>query len=1337
MKRLGKLFGQRSMNKPGEARRRPARRSLRNETLEKRQLLAGDALPGHNYWMPEDVSGDWKVTPRDALLVLNHISRNRGDNSLDTMESGQLGYFPDVTGTNTVTPLDALTVLNRIRRGEGEAQEVLQLHLNPRTADNEPFSASAFNPDSRELTVQPGDPFLLEVLYSDLRQRGIFDPPLEGLFQIATDIVFDSDAIEPLLTETQIITFSSLTGVADGEFLIAFDDAPGETVSMGVLDFAQRRGAAIRDAIDALGRDDLGDVTVIRFDGLEYDVRFNDLGVANIDLPNLVITPQLVDGNGDPFEANVDVRDVPPVVNGALNPAAVPLNLNFNSRSISELREELAPGTTGPTQYFGTVGAPAGSFDAGVGLVGLGGTAPVLATGFDQGWPAVSTEIYGLPTDGSGNPPPLPDPFVAFTIPVRAAGGLTSEPVRVANNSLDGTGNFLFDGVNDENGNGGNGAIPGELIRIDDADGTGVIFVTTAEAQVEVSAGDGSLEAVQNGPDVTIDLQALVTVENGQGLPIEIELVDLPDASLGSLQVDAAGVATFSPTDQAGSTEFTYRATVAGVVSNLGTISVTVAEEQVVVVEAEDAQMPEAIRNGPPVTLDLRPSVTVSGGGEPTFELVSQDGPGTVEVSSEGIASYTPGGQTGVTSFIYRATANGVSDTGNVTVNVVAPQVNAEPGTLTAAQAGDAVTINLRNRVSVPGIPDAEPTIVITEQPVFGGATFDSATGLASYTPPADQFGQTSFQYSATFDGVTATATITVNVTEVEEEVTITADDAVLDADEGGQPVTINLLNLVEVTGTTNEPSLQITADPAFGQVSLNAATGVATYTPPSDQSGTTSFEYSATVNGQSATGVVTVNVAAAPEEVVVVAGDATRQAEEDGPAITIDLLDLVTVDGSDQTPLISLLNQPNLGTVSLDEATGVATYTPPADGFGSTSFDYQATVGDASDSGRITIEIAPIESPPIARDVNFNVVANTPTSFTSAQLTANDSPAQPNPSGDPPLVTAAAAIAGVTAGTVEFNAENNTVTYTPPADFTGQDRFEYTITSEGQTASAEVIINVQDFQGSTVSGSIFMDFIESRENPVRNGVRDSSEPAVGGVPVRLTSPASDNVLGESIDWTVWTNAEGEYAFGDVAPGNYTITFDSPETLIFGQRVDSDGVATGGSGRSFTVTVGPEGGAQLDGLNFTVWGRRGAAAGTGSILVSDYLRFNPNAPGNVDDPTFGLATMILDTDSGQQQTFELSEGFDGVLFAQIALSRSRDTAILTVVREDLTAQTFALSRTDGDFAVSTNGAVVRVLRNIDSMTPLGSLDEALEQEFGQYREAVDRVLAQFGIDPLF
>ena len=1397
MKQLVKLFGRQARNQATEVPRRSVKRPLRNETLESRQLLAGDLLIAHNYAAPEDVNADWNVTPLDALLVLNHISKNGGNPSLEGIDPDEIEHYLDVSGDNQVTPLDALLVLNRIARGEAMS-EVLELQVNPRTAGDEAFSAAAFNASTRELTVGVDEIFNLEVLYRDLRPSGIGNPKL-GAFAIYADVLFDpagEGVLQPVLTETQFLQFSSsIRQSSGGEIDFTFPDST-ETITVDFEDFVTGIGTEsaeeaaarnIREAIEQLG---YSDVTVQPLPGapessLDFLIRYNDFSLVDQDIPNLVVTPRL----NNTVTAQVD--DIKPRnPDGSINNAAIPFNLSFDSRTMREPRDE-----SSGDSFFGFAGSQVGNFDAAVGFTDVGAVGELL--------------VNGWPDAGLGA---LPDPFDAFSIPVRLTQPIENLRIFIDPPTPGATTNLMYGSPSEVPADlirieydvepfiAGNGTINTEVdtpatIDLDNlfiesglADGTGVLFVnavtdtsnvdnstvryeidsqpargvasldgsvityTPAAGDVTIEpltfsytafmgsrsstgtisinidgeipeltvvANDGSLTAVENGGPVTIDLAALVAVTGSSATPT---FTVGGNPARGSVQVDGT-IATYTPAaDEIGTDSFTYTATV-GDVSDSGTIAVTIEAAPVVTVVADDGSL-TAVENGGPVTIDLAPLVAVTGStAAPTFTVGGNPARGSVEIDGS-IATYTPAAdEVGADSFTYTATVGDVSATATISVTIeAAPVVTimADDGSLTAVENGGPVTIDLAELVAVTG-STATPTFTIDGNPTRGSVVINGT--VATYTPAADEIGADSFIYTASIGDVSDSGTIAVTI-EAAPVVTVVANDGSLDAVENGGPVTIDLAPLVAVTGSTATPVFTIGGNPTRGSVVIDGT--VATYTPAADEAGTDSFIYTATVGGVSDSGTIAVTIAAAPQ-VTVVANDGSLNAVENGGPVTINLAPLVAVTGSTAAPVFTITGQPTRGTVSVSN--GTATYTPSSNQFGTDTFVYRATVNGVSDTGTITVTIAPIEMPPVARDDNFNVVAGVSTTFSSVQLTNNDDAARPNPSGQRPLVTAATAIAGTTVGTVTFNAGDNSVTYTPTAGFTGTDSFRYTITSEGQTASAIVTVSVRDFVPSTISGMVFTDFIESISNPVRNGIRDADEPAVGGVPIRLQSAAGDNALGEAVDRVIWTNADGGYRFTNVAPGRYTVTFEMPNTLVFGMRANSSGLPVDGWERSFEIEIGSEGGATVSGLNFTVIGRTGSAAGSGSLLTSDYLVTDPSAPQNINNPNFGLLTMVVNPATREQQLFEVTTGFDDVLFAEIAVSQSGETALLTVIMDDGAVRTYGLSREAGDFVVSANEAVVKVLRNLNSLTQLDSADAIVEAQYGNYRNAVDQVLA--------
>ncbi|RLC14201.1 MAG: hypothetical protein DRI57_14825, partial [Deltaproteobacteria bacterium] len=94
-----------------------------------------------------------------------------------------------------------------------------------------------------------------------------------------------------------------------------------------------------------------------------------------------------------------------------------------------------------------------------------------------------------------------------------------------------------------------------------------------------------------------------------------------------------------------------------------------------------------------------------------------------------------------------------------------------------------------------------------------------------------------------------------------------------------------------------------------------------------------------------------------------------------------------------------------------------------------------------------------------------------------------------------------------------------------------------------------------------------------------QDGIRDLDEPGIAGAPVRLLSPATDEVIAETV-----TDGHGSYIFADLTPDEYVVEFELPgENYVFSPQdqgtallqdaFDSDADTV--TGRTRTVTLSP------------------------------------------------------------------------------------------------------------------------------------------------------------------
>ena len=180
-------------------------------------------------------------------------------------------------------------------------------------------------------------------------------------------------------------------------------------------------------------------------------------------------------------------------------------------------------------------------------------------------------------------------------------------------------------------------------------------------------------------------------------------------------------------------------------------------------------------------------------------------------------------------------------------------------------------------------------------------------------------------------------------------------------------------------------------------------------------------------------------------------------------------------------------------------------TYTPPADFNSETVRDrFTYTVGDdpgtdqlsqvSATEGMVEIRINAVNDPPRPGDDSFTTLEEEPVSIAIGGpqgILANDVPGPQDEIDDGQTVSfVSAAQTSFRGGSVVR--DGDALVYTPPAVFSGQDRFEYTVEdSLGATASGTVLINVEDINNpptfvgvNGIPGADELAYDESKDEP-------------------------------------------------------------------------------------------------------------------------------------------------------------------------------------------------------------------------------------------------------------
>ncbi len=215
------------------------------------------------------------------------------------------------------------------------AGEILSFHLNARTADDvTPLTDTT----TRRAEVEVGQVFHLEISYQDLRPTGIGGTTEFGAYSIGVDVLASlPDAIVPVLTETQrILIGPSVQQAVAGSVEVSLVGVNRST-TIEFADFANRTNQSIKEAVVALGydADQIKVSSRTNSEGIMlFEVRYNDVSFAGIDLPDLDFDFSLTDIEGDNVLVDVELESVPPVLtDGSINGQALKYNYDTNSRT--------------------------------------------------------------------------------------------------------------------------------------------------------------------------------------------------------------------------------------------------------------------------------------------------------------------------------------------------------------------------------------------------------------------------------------------------------------------------------------------------------------------------------------------------------------------------------------------------------------------------------------------------------------------------------------------------------------------------------------------------------------------------------------------------------------------------------------------------------------------------------------------------------------------------------------------------------------------------------------------------------------------------------------------
>ena len=495
------------------------------------------------------------------------------------------------------------------------------------------------------------------------------------------------------------------------------------------------------------------------------------------------------------------------------------------------------------------------------------------------------------------------------------------------------------------------------------------------EVTVTLSIGGSNDRPVANDDAYAVDEDGALSVDaltgvvandiDDDGDPLTVALV--ADVTNGVLTLNADGSFDYTPNANFnGDDTFTYVANDGTEDSLEATVTVTVNPIEDLPTAVDDAYV--APEDSVLTTTDLTGVLandTDDDGDLLTAALVTDVTNGSLTLNADGSFEYTPDPDfTGDDVFTYTA-SDGDDVTAPATVTITISGDNDAP-----VGFDDAYNVDEDSVLSVPpsGVLDNDTdtegnllTAALSVDVTNGVLVFNS-DGSFDYTPNADFNGEDSFTYFANdgaLDSGETTVLITVDPT----------NDSPVSADDGYQTSEDETLYVDAGTGLlANDTDIDIgdvlTAtlvaggEPSNGSLTLNPD-GSFEYTPDADFNGPDSFTYRAEDGvGQSAITVVLINVTAVNDAPLAADESFETSFETDltvGAAAGV-LANDTDIEGDALT--VGAYSQPLNGSVTVN-VDGSFTYTPNEGYVGVDQFTYDATDGDLSDTGSVSITVA------------------------------------------------------------------------------------------------------------------------------------------------------------------------------------------------------------------------------------------------------------------------------------------------------------------------------------------------------------------------------------------
>jgi hypothetical protein len=515
-------------------------------------------------------------------------------------------------------------------------------------------------------------------------------------------------------------------------------------------------------------------------------------------------------------------------------------------------------------------------------------------------------------------------------------------------------------------------------------------------------------------------------------------------------------------------------------------------------------------------------------------------------------------------------------------------------------------------------------SVTVVDKSTNGQTSVNTANGVITYTPAADFNGSDSFSYEVSdFQGAISAVTQVIVTINAQNDLPVLAND--LQVTEEDMTVIINVLaNDTDIDDSLNSNSLVLVTEPVNGEAQV--IDGQISYTPVADFNGSDSFTYrvadSTGAFGEAAT--VTLNISGSNDAPVAI-DDAITTNEDTGVTLNV-LTNDSDIDSELDATSISIITSAQHGAINIDAVTGDILYIPNEHFNGSDHFGYvvKDSFDATSNEATVKITVISVNDAPVAND---DIVVLQEDILHLINVLGNDTDVEQGI--DASTVTL---VSQPEQGQVSLDSQSGKFSYTPAANFFGDDSFSYRVEdSEGGLSNiANVRLTVQSVNDLPIV------------NPDSFIIAEDSD---SNLAILANDADIDGVLDTSTLAIITTVAHGELVDNNDGTVNYT-----PVSNYVGNDSFSYSVADneGGVSNEVEVTISitsvndaPEFTSdaitQVDEDNLYSYSIVAVDIDTQDISISDNLTITGKLPQwlNLTDNTDGSALLTGTPDNSQ------------------------------------------------------------------------------------------------------